>query len=415
LFGIYRNSLLKTAVCMLLAVGFFMETAVTAYAQRWLDEQSDVIRPRDDTKNFFDIFNFDSGPGFRERRPYRDRPREDRRSDGDYRSDERESRGAEPKIIQVQKPKIEPKNPDASVVLVLGDTMAEQLALGLKDAYSKQPNLRIENVSVEGLGLVSGDGQSSWLARVPSLLQTQKLAAIVVSLGVEDVTSIPYEGRSVPPNSPAWEGLYKSRVRLLSNALVASGRPVFWVGLPPMQDATKKSNAALINDYVQDMLASSLARYIDVWNSFLDENGAYTSRGPDLEGVVRLLRSSDGVHFTSEGRRKYAHFVERFIKPDEGSNLAIISYGDSFFQGIASAEADRGPVISLTDTIASPTAELLSDKSDVEPKSLNAKRRLVLGLPMDVPAGRADNFRLPDNDNASSETAINEQTLLQSQ
>jgi hypothetical protein len=144
---------LKTAVCMLLAVGFFMETAVTAYAQRWLDEQSDVIRPRDDTKNFFDIFNFDSGPGFRERRPYRDRPREDRRSDGDYRSDERESRGAEPQIIQVQKPKIEPKNPDASVVLVLGDTMAEQLALGLKDAYSKQPNLRIENVSVEGLGL----------------------------------------------------------------------------------------------------------------------------------------------------------------------------------------------------------------------------------------------------------------------
>jgi hypothetical protein len=35
--------------------------------------------------------------------------------------------------------------------------------------------------------------------------------------------------------------------------------------------------------------------YVDIWDGFVDESGRYSPDGPDFEGQIRRLRSSDGV------------------------------------------------------------------------------------------------------------------------
>ena len=55
--------------------------------------------------------------------------------------------------------------------------------------------------------------------------------------------------------------------------------------------------------------------YVDVWDGFVDENNRYSLHGPDVEGQTRRLRAYDGVHFTSYGARKLAHYVEREVTP----------------------------------------------------------------------------------------------------
>ena len=46
----------------------------------------------------------------------------------------------------------------------------------------------------------------------------------------------------------------------------------------------------------------------------MDEQGRFSTRGPDFEGQMRILRAGDGVHFTKFGARKLAHYVERELR-----------------------------------------------------------------------------------------------------
>ena len=47
------------------------------------------------------------------------------------------------------------------------------------------------------------------------------------------------------------------------------------------------------------------AEYLDIYERFLDEEGKYSSYGPDLNGQRVRMRKEDGIHF-SRGRRRQA-------------------------------------------------------------------------------------------------------------
>jgi hypothetical protein len=49
--------------------------------------------------------------------------------------------------------------------------------------------------------------------------------------------------------------------------------------------------------------------YVDIWDGFVDEAGQFSPQGPDYEGQIRRLRTSDGVYFTKFGARKLADYV----------------------------------------------------------------------------------------------------------
>jgi uncharacterized protein len=73
------------------------------------------------------------------------------------------------------------------------------------------------------------------------------------------------------------------------------------------------ADTLFLDSLYRDVAGKTGITYVDVWDGFVDEGGHFVQKGPDFEGQIRQLRSSDGVYFTKAGARKLAHYVEREI------------------------------------------------------------------------------------------------------
>jgi hypothetical protein len=56
------------------------------------------------------------------------------------------------------------------------------------------------------------------------------------------------------------------------------------------------------------------ADFLDIYDKFVDDDGSYSSSGPDLNGKIVKMRKDDGIHFTSAGADKLAFYVSQSIK-----------------------------------------------------------------------------------------------------
>src|SRR6185312_16034830 len=75
---------------------------------------------------------------------------------------------------------------------------------------------------------------------------------------------------------------------------------------------TKSTSDMLFLDALyRDAAGKAGITYVDVWDGFVDEGGRFMQQGPDFEGQIRRLRSTDGVYFTKAGALKLAHYAER--------------------------------------------------------------------------------------------------------
>src|SRR6201993_2769062 len=91
------------------------------------------------------------------------------------------------------------------------------------------------------------------------------------------------------------------------------GVPLLWVGLPVVRGPKATADTLFLDSLYRDVATTAGITYVDVWDGFVDEAGQFLQKGPDFEGQIRQLRSSDGVYFTKAGARKLAHYVEREI------------------------------------------------------------------------------------------------------
>ena len=90
--------------------------------------------------------------------------------------------------------------------------------------------------------------------------------------------------------------------------------PVFWVGLPSIRGSARPATWSISTNCSARRAEKAGIVFIDVWDGFVDEGGRFALQGPDFEGQIRRLRTSDGVYFTKAGARKLAHYVEREIR-----------------------------------------------------------------------------------------------------
>lgn len=222
----------------------------------------------------------------------------------------RRAEPAEPKIIEL------PKNPDAQAILVIGDEQASNLATGLQIAFADTPSIMVVDKSRSGSGLVR-DGGTDWPTRLKGLLADRKYDFIAVMIGENDRATFPASqtgGKSEDVRSDKWEALYRDKVRQLDQALKDSGKPFFWVGLPPMERPSLSAFASYLNGIYKQQTEQVGGVSIDSWNGFVDEEGHFDYQGPDVDGQMKRLRAYDGAHFTRAGQRKLAFYVETEIR-----------------------------------------------------------------------------------------------------
>jgi len=336
-----------------------------------------------------------------------------------------------------------------TTIVVLGDGMADWLAYGLEDAFSDSPEVGIvrKNKVLSGLLRYEAKSDLDWWHVARDILAQEKPNYVIMMLGVSDRQNIrerdlakeadknakgEKDKRNADQSAPSkdqaddqdqatitapeperaknvngiiefrsdkWAEVYAKRIDDTITALKSKGVPVFWVGLPSIRGTKSTADAVYLNDLFRARAARAGVNYIDVWDGFVDEAGKYSNFGPDYEGQMRRLRSSDGVYFTKSGARKLAHYLEREVRRYMSNRgpVALPSgpVGPVPGEGKSTVRPVAGPVVPLTVTPGNSEELLGSSSAQPMHSDATANRVLVKGEPVLAPPGRADDFVWP--------------------
>lgn len=199
-------------------------------------------------------------------------------------------------------------------IQVWGDQMAEGLLEGLGEQLVNEPRFQVDKKLRPLAGIMRIDADQEAKSIEASLASGAPHVAVIM-LGASDrVAFRRANGRRLGVGSDEWREEYSRRMDLVLRALRKRSVGVLWVGLPVMRREDANTDAEMMNEIFRSRALANGVRYIDIFASFADEDKSFASHGPDLAGKTRLLRDSDGVHFTGAGYRKIAYFVERELK-----------------------------------------------------------------------------------------------------
>ena len=274
------------------------------------------------------------------------------------------------------------KAADAKTVLVIGDFFAQSLAGGLAEAFEDEAAIRIEDGARAAAGLLR-DGATALLSR---RAQTQP-AAVVILLGGNDRQSVRAESGRVPLRSAAWTAAYGEKAAALAQAAASRGVPLLWVGLPPVVSGKASADFLAFNETFRPAAEAAGGVFVDIWDGFVNESGAFVRFGPDVDGQRARLRTKDGIGFTPAGRRKLAFFVQRplakLLNLPLGPDPIVMQTGGE------AADLDRKEPMPLSGYVLRP-----GEDSELLGGSANVTSAPADGALFDPPAvaGRADNF-----------------------
>ncbi|GHD11509.1 DUF459 domain-containing protein [Tianweitania populi] len=222
----------------------------------------------------------------------------------------------------------------AKVVLVIGDFMASGVAEGLSEMFAQDAGIRVVDRANGSSGIVRED-HYNWPGEIGGILDQDKPAAVVVMLGSNDRQQMKAGDERLEPRSDGWMKEYTRRATALATAVESRGIPVIWVGMPPFRQASLTSDMLAYNDVFKAVSATAEADYVDIWDGFVDENGAFVTTGPDMNGQQARLRGSDGINLTAAGKRKIAFYAEKPLRRvlGSGSGDAIGLIGPAYTPG----------------------------------------------------------------------------------
>lgn len=202
------------------------------------------------------------------------------------------------------------KRPDARAVVVVGDFLAGGLAEGLTTAFTENPDIRIVDRSNGSSGFVRQDFHD-WAEKINEIITAERPAAVIVMIGANDRQQMNVEGVREELRSENWDRAYASRARELAAAIAARKVPFLWVGAPPFKSPKMMPDMMAFNEMYRAAAVSAGGEFVDIWDGFVDEKGAYIANGPDLNGQPARLRANDGINFARPGKRKIAFYAER--------------------------------------------------------------------------------------------------------
>lgn len=306
-------------------------------------------------------------------------------------------------------------------VAVLGDSLAQQLAQGLTDAFDNRPEVAILRKAKEDSGLVRDDFYDWTKAAADLLASGEKIDFAVMLIGSNDRQVLRDANGTFEPRTPEWQAAYGQRIETIAALFRDKKIPLLWVGLPIMKSESLAADAMAFNEFYRAYSEKAGATYLDIWEMFSDESGQYSPFGPDIIGQTVRLRAADGIHFTKAGARKLAHFVEPAIRrnldevqPNAGPGAPQEAAPQEAAPG-ASKTAEQpaagedvpkpkpvaGPVQPLTGPATSPGGELATRTAAQETKN-NPAQALIMqtleqGRPLAPKPGRADDFSWPRN------------------
>jgi len=384
------RALLLLVALAVLAAGFTVAAPDIAAAQQ------EVRRPWFDLRNLFQprranrverrVIRREAPPKARKKRTVR------RREAAEPRKRTLE-RAAEEAVAKVE------KKEDALTVMVVGDFLGGGLAEGLEEVFAENPLVRVIDRSSGSSGFVRDD-YYDWPENIVELIETEKPAAIAIMLGGNDRQQMRIGSERETLRSENWDREYGERAKAFAKAIADRKVPFIWVGVPAFKSQKMMTDMLAFNDFYRTAAEEAGAEFVDIWDGFVDENGAFASNGPDINGQPVRLRSGDGINLTRPGKRKVAFYAEKPLAKllGEAAMQGVAAAGPDGVPGAATPPVDVGSIertapISLSDPELDGGTELMG--AVVAPKE-NARspgeKLAVEGMAPKATPGRADDF-----------------------
>jgi hypothetical protein len=152
-------------------------------------------------------------------------------------------------------------------------------------------------------------GFFNWPRHVTEQFPRLDPEVVVFIIGANDYMvpqALPTDARGVP----AWRASYSLLVAQMLDLLSYGGRAVYWVGSPTLRDPQKDAGVRQINDVAQQVIHQrSGVTYVDAYQLFGDSQGHYAATLPGVNGRPEVVRTDDGIHFTTAGADRLARAV----------------------------------------------------------------------------------------------------------
>nr|WP_269932541.1 DUF459 domain-containing protein [Aminobacter sp. HY435] len=319
------------------------------------------------------------------------------------------ARPAEPAIPVVE------KLPDARVVLVIGDFLGAGIAEGLTTVFAENAKVRIVDKTSGSSGFVRED-YFNWPEQAKILIEQEKPAAVIIMMGSNDRQQMRVGDNREPSMSPAWTREYTARTEKLAKTIADAKVPFLWVGMPAFKSSKMTTDMLAFNDIYRAATETAGSEFVDVWDGFVDESGAFVTSGPDINGQPVRLRSDDGINVTKAGKRKLAFYAEKPLNKllgigPQGTETVVPASLPQATPGELNVPVniDRTVPVSLSDPELDGGTELMGAQTTTaktEPNSPGEKL-VVEGIAPKAPAGRIDDFSWPPKKlppSAASET-----------
>lgn len=290
------------------------------------------------------------------------------------------------------------KAADARVVLVVGDFMASGLADGLTTVFAENPAVRVVDRSNGSSGFVRDD-YYNWPGEIGPILEAEKPAVVLIMMGSNDRQQMRVGDTREAARSEGWTAEYEKRTVSFGKHMADARLPFLWVGMPSFRPGSMTSDMLALNEIYRDSAEKAGGEFVDIWEGFVDENGAFISRGPDINGQPVTLRAEDGINMTRAGKRKVAFYTEKpllkllGLASPNATTAAPAPLSPSPDIPQAPVNIDRTPPMLLSDPALDGGTELLGASLPVAGKA--ATKAEEKSEAAKASPGRADDFSWP--------------------
>ncbi len=217
------------------------------------------------------------------------------------------------KKIVIQKKIQKLKNENAKRILVIGDFAASAVADALKVFFADNSDIAIMNNTMPASGLVRTD-YYSWQSNISKLIDQNNPDVIIMMIGANDNQPITDSHSMINTDQSEWMPIYKQRIIEIAESLHASGKSWIWVGQPSFGNDLLTQKMKIFNALYKQETETAGGYFLDIWSGFIDEKGNFSFSGYDIHGKTAKLRTNNGIHFTAEGKKKLASYLEKPLK-----------------------------------------------------------------------------------------------------
>jgi len=186
-------------------------------------------------------------------------------------------------------------------ILDVGDSLGEDLGLGLGYTLDTNPLVRVVQDAYGDSGLARPDFYD-WPAHLAAELNRYHPQMVMILIGGNDAQNFLVNGEPVVFGTAQWHTIYSQRVALMMSETLKAGAKMLWVGLPIMQSPAFGASMQMLNAIYQTQAALQPGVvFFPTWSLFSNAEGHYSAYLTNSSGQTVLARDDDGIHIAPPG------------------------------------------------------------------------------------------------------------------